>query len=112
MNTATQTLLHVNDTNFKKEVIDSDVPVLVDFWAEWCGPCRMLTPIIQELAEKYNGRIKVAKLNTDESPTASSLYQISAIPTVILFFKGTVVQRAVGVQPREVYERLMDASLH
>jgi thioredoxin 1 len=112
MDTTIQNLIQVNDSNFKNQVIDADVPVLVDFWAEWCGPCRMLTPTIQELATKYNGRVKVVKLNTDESPTVSTLYEITAIPTVILFDKGIIVHRAVGVQPREVYERLIDAALH
>ncbi|MFH0919468.1 MAG: thioredoxin [Fibrobacterota bacterium] len=112
MATTAQNLAHVNDINFKTEVIDSEVPVLVDFWAEWCGPCRMLTPIIETLAGKYVGRAKVVKVNTDESPMAAALYEISAIPTVILFYKGSVLNRAVGVQPKEVYERLIESATH
>jgi thioredoxin 1 len=90
----------LNETNFENEVLQSDVPVLVDFWAEWCGPCKMLAPTIEELAREYKGRAKVAKLNVDEAPAVAEKYGIRSIPTLILFFAGEVVEQAVGVQSK------------
>jgi thioredoxin 1 len=104
-------VVYADSTSFKKEVIDSDVPVLVDFWAEWCGPCRMLLPTIDKLAEGFNGKAKVVKVNTDEASEVASLYQISAIPTVILFNKGKVVNQFVGVQPYETYATEINKNL-
>ncbi|OGJ92288.1 MAG: thioredoxin [Candidatus Raymondbacteria bacterium RifOxyA12_full_50_37] len=105
---STKNVLHVTDSNFKAEVIDSDLPVLVDFWAEWCGPCRMLGPTIEKIAEKYQGRVKVVKMNTDEAPQASMAYSIAAIPTVMLFNHGSVVDTLVGVQQPIMYERSLE----
>jgi len=96
-------VVYADTSSFKKEVLDSDVPVLVDFWAEWCGPCRMLLPTIDKLAEGFKGKAKIVKLNTDESPEVAGQYQISAIPTVILFKGGKPVNQFIGVQPYEVY---------
>ncbi len=92
------------DANFQSEVLDSDQPVLVDFWAAWCGPCRAVGPTIEELAKQYDGTVKVGKLNIDENPQAPSDFKISSIPAVLLFKNGKVVETLVGVQPKERYE--------
>ena len=87
----------VNDANFEQEVLKSEQPVLVDFWAAWCAPCRMLTPTVEAVAEKYQGKAKVVKLNVDENIDSSSRYGIKGIPTLILFSKGKEAERVVGV---------------
>ena len=87
--------------NFDKEVINSPVPVLVDFWAAWCGPCRMLSPIVDEIAEEVSG-IKVAKVNIDEQPDIARRYRIMSIPTLMLFKNGEVAEKLIGVQPKEL----------
>ena len=92
------------DANFQNEVLESDLPVLVDFWAAWCGPCRAVGPTIDELAEQYEGTVKVGKLNIDENPQSPSRFGISSIPAVLLFKDGKVVETLVGVQPKERYE--------
>ncbi len=92
-----------SDLSFKKDVIESSEPVLVDCWAPWCGPCRMVGPIIERIGEKVAGKAKVYKLNVDENPVTSSQYGITGIPTVIIFKNGQVVREFVGVQPEQVY---------
>ena len=92
------------DANFQNEVLESDLPVLVDFWAAWCGPCRAVGPTIDELAEQYEGTVKVGKLNIDENPQSPSRFGISSIPAVLLFKDGKVVETLVGVQPKERYD--------
>ena len=104
----TDYITEVSDTNFKQEVLDSTLPVLVDFWAPWCGPCRLLAPTIEALAEEYRGRIKVAKLNTDESPETAGSYGISSIPTVLLFKNGQVVDRLVGLNQKSRLQQMLD----
>ena len=93
-------VLEFTDTNFQSEVLDSHQPVLVDFWAPWCGPCKMLTPTIEELAGDFQGKARIGKLNTDDNPQVASSYGISAIPTVLLFKGGAIVERFVGVTPK------------
>jgi thioredoxin 1 len=100
-------LLHFTDANFQTEVLGSERPVLVDFWAAWCGPCRAVGPTIEELAGQYEGTVKVGKLNVDENPQAPSDFRISSIPAVLLFKDGKVVETLVGVQPKQRYEAAM-----
>ena len=98
-----------NDNNFKTEVLESGQPVLVDFWAPWCGPCRALTPLIDELASDFEGRFKVGKVNVDENPQAAAQYNISSIPAVLVFKNGKVVDTLLGVQPKSAYEKAVAA---
>ena len=91
----------VTDANFEKEVLKSDLPVLVDFWAVWCGPCQMQGPIVEDVAKTLAGKAKVGKLNVDENPTVSQKYGIMSIPTLMIFKNGTVVKQFIGVQSKE-----------
>ncbi|MGD9642182.1 MAG: thioredoxin [Elusimicrobiales bacterium] len=103
--------IQLTDENFEQEVVKSAQPVLVDFWAPWCGPCRMIGPVIEELAKEYAGKVKVCKLNTDEAQDSAAKYQISAIPTILLFKGGKVVQQLVGLQPKEELKKHLDELL-
>lgn len=98
----------INDQNFESEVLNSDQPVLVDFWAPWCGPCKMLAPTIDELAGEYAGRVKVGKVNTDEARQVAIQHQIQSIPTLILFKGGQVVERTMGAQPKQMIANLLN----
>jgi len=100
--------IEITDANFQDEVIKSDIPVMLDIWAPWCGPCRMLGPIIEELAEEFKGRVKVGKLNTDENQEVAATLRVAAIPTVLFFKKGKLVDRAVGVNPKDALRRQID----
>jgi len=104
-------VLEFGDSNFQTEVLESSEPVLVDFWATWCGPCKMLAPTIDELAEDYSGKVRVGKVNTDESRQVAIDHQISAIPTVMIFKGGQVVERISGLQPKEQLASLLDKHL-
>ena len=97
-------IIEGNDFNFDEVVLKSDVPVLVDFWAPWCGPCRMVAPIVEELAEQYQGKLKVVKLNTDESQSVAVKYGIRSIPTLGIFNKGEVVDGIIGAVPKHMIE--------
>ncbi|HVR74377.1 MAG TPA: thioredoxin [Planctomycetota bacterium] len=103
--------LTFTDAAFQKEVLESTEPVLVDFWAAWCGPCIKLAPTIEELAREYAGKVKVGKLNIDSEQAAARTYDITSIPTVVLFKGGKVVDRLVGGHPKENYRRLLDKGL-
>ncbi len=96
-------LIHLNDQNFQTEVLNFDGKVLVDFWAPWCGPCQMLAPTIEELANELEGQVKVAKLNTDESPQTSTRYGINAIPTIVVFDHGQVKTTITGFRQKQDY---------
>lgn len=99
----------IRDDNFEAEVLKSDLPVLVDFYADWCGPCKMMSPIIAQLAEEYEGAVKVCKCNTDEAVVTALTYRIQAIPMFMLFKNGEVVYKTVGVTPKEELAAQMDA---
>ncbi|WCZ39989.1 thioredoxin [Corynebacterium jeddahense] len=99
--------IDVTQATFKSEVVDSDIPVVVDFWAEWCGPCQQLSPIIDEIAEEMDGQIKVAKVNLDEERELGALFQVLSIPTVLLFNGGQKVDEFVGLRPKpEIASRI------
>ena len=97
------------DANFDAEVIKSDLPVLVDFWAEWCAPCKALTPVIDDLADEYAGKVKIGKLDTDANREVSTRYQVSAIPTVILFTEGEIKERFVGLRGKSEFKTALNA---
>ncbi len=100
--------LKVDDGTFEQEVLQAEVPVLVDFWAEWCGPCKMVAPIVELLASEYDGKLKVTKLNVDDSQQTASTYNIRSIPTLLLFKDGEIQETAVGAQPKAVLSQLID----
>lgn len=104
-------ILHLNDANFKKEVLESQMPVLVDFWAVWCGPCMMITPIIEELAVEFDGKIKIGKVNVDENPGTASSYGIMAIPTLIFFRNGKIAGQVTGVLNKSALKKKIEESL-
>lgn len=92
--------IHVDDANFQNEVLQSDKPVLVDFWAIWCGPCKMIAPIVEELAKEYNSKLKVAKMDVDANPRTAMQYGIRSIPTLMVFKGGQVVEQIIGAVPK------------
>lgn len=106
---ASANVVQFSEAAFQQEVLDSDVPVLVDFWAEWCTPCKMLAPTIDELAEEYKGKVKVGKVDTDSNRGIAGKFSINAIPTVILFNKGQIAQRFVGLKSKRDFKAALDA---
>jgi thioredoxin 1 len=101
----------ITDTTFKQEVLESELPVLVDFWAPWCGPCRMVAPIVEEIATQYDGQVKVVKVNTDENPNTASQLGIRSIPTLIVFKGGQQVDTVVGAVPKTTLSQTLDKHL-
>ncbi len=101
----------LTDQNFQKEVLESQMPVLVDFWAVWCGPCRMVSPIVEEIAKDYEGKLKVGKLNVDENPNISQQFGIMSIPTLMFFKKGQPVKTVIGAQGKEALKRAVEEVL-
>jgi thioredoxin 1 len=100
-----------SDSNFDSEVLSSDKPVLVDFWAEWCGPCRKIGPVVEELSDEYNGKAKIGKVNVDENPEISMKYGIRSIPALLIFKNGEVVDQIIGAVPKSVLKKQLDAQL-
>ena len=98
----------VTDSSFDQEVLESELPVLVDFWAPWCGPCRMVAPVVQEIATQYSGQVKVVKVNTDENPNVASKYGIRSIPTLMIFKGGQRVDLVVGAVPKTTLANTLD----
>jgi thioredoxin 1 len=99
---------NVTDSNFEDEVIKADTPVIVDFWAEWCAPCRQIAPIIKDLAGEYDGKVKIVKLNVDDSPQTAGKFSIRSIPTVLAFKDGEVVEQLMGARPKGAFVEMLD----
>jgi len=108
---AGKNVVAVNDLNFDTEVVNSDRPVLVDFTATWCGPCRQIAPLVDQLADEYEGRAKVAKLDIDESPETARRFQIRGVPTILVFKGGEVVDQQVGLAPKTILAKKIDGAL-
>ncbi|NBU53164.1 MAG: thioredoxin [Alphaproteobacteria bacterium] len=101
----------IKDNEFESEVIHSKLPVLIDFWAEWCGPCRMLSPILDQLSEEMEGKVKIVKMNIDENPETPSKFGVRGIPTMLLFKEGKQIATKVGVQPKNALQEWINSSL-
>jgi thioredoxin 1 len=108
---STATTVELTDSNFENEVLGSDVPVLVDFWAEWCGPCKKIGPVVDELADEYGGKLKVGKVNVDDNSEVSMKYQIRSIPALMIFKNGEVVDQIIGAVPKSVLKKQVDAQM-
>ena len=104
-------IVHVTDDNFENEVLESAEPVLVDYWAEWCGPCKMIAPVLDEICDEYDGRVKVAKLNIDDNPNTPPRYGIRGIPTLMLFKNGEVEATKVGAVSKSQLTAFIDSNL-
>ena len=103
--------LNITDSNFKTQVLENSGPVIVDFWAPWCGPCRTVSPIIDELAQEFAGKVKVGKINVDENSQTASQYSVMSIPSVVFFKNGVPIKTMVGVQDKENYKQEIEAFL-
>jgi thioredoxin 1 len=108
---ASEKILQISDDNFENEVLKSEQPVLVDFWAEWCGPCRMVAPVLDQLADEMEGKVRIAKLNVDENQRIAYQFQVSSIPTFILFKNGQVADRTMGAMPKNAFQSFIDRNL-
>jgi thioredoxin 1 len=105
------TIQEVNDNNFQAEVIESETPVLVDFWAPWCGPCRMVAPVLEEIAQEKGEALKIVKLNTDENQQTAVAYEVLSIPTLILFKNGQIAKKVIGAYPKRKLEAELEPAL-
>ncbi|NLC77022.1 MAG: thioredoxin [Clostridia bacterium] len=108
---AGENVVVVTNDSFQREVLESELPVLVDFWAAWCGPCKMIAPIIDEIAQEFSGEVKVCKLNVDENGETAAQYGIMSIPTLLLFKDGVLVGQQIGYQPKEALVRFIKGSI-
>ena len=108
---ASENIVELVDSAFDKEVMKSEVPVLVDFWAPWCGPCRALSPVIEEISKDYEGTVKVGKVNVDENPQTTMKFSIRSIPTLIVFKNGEVAEQIVGAVPKSEIEKVLNKTL-
>ncbi len=106
-----EAMKHVGEADFEQEVVNSDLPTLVDFWAPWCGPCRFVAPVLEELAPEYTGKVKFTKLNTDENQGVATKFGIRSIPTLMIFKGGQVVDTRVGALPKDQLKSFIDANL-
>jgi len=104
-------ILDVTDATFEREILKSETPVLIDFWAEWCAPCRAIAPIVKELAASYDGKVKIVKMNIDENPGTPGRFGVRAIPTVLAFKNGAVVGQLTGARPKSAFEDLVQKLL-
>jgi len=102
---------HFTDTNFKKEVLDSDMPVMVDFWANWCGPCKMISPVVDELAKEYAGKIKIGKVDVDSNSSVTSQCGVMSIPTLIFFKGGKIMAQVTGAQNKAALKQKIEENL-
>lgn len=103
--------LHITNENFEKEVLNSDIPVIMDFWAEWCAPCRMMGPVFEEVSKEYEGKLKFVKLNTEEQPQLAGKFSVMGIPSLIVLNKGEEVDRIVGFAPKPILKQKIDSIL-
>jgi len=104
-------LMHFTDGNFKKEVMESEVPVVVDFWATWCGPCKMVAPVIEELAKEYDKKVKIGKVDVDENPNTASRFGVMSIPTIMFFKGGRVMDQSVGAISKSDLKKKIDENI-
>ena len=104
-------LIEFTDANFQQEVLNSDVPVLVDFWAVWCGPCKIIAPYVEQIADEYQGKVKVGKLDVDNNPQVSMQYGIRSIPTLLIFRDGKIADQIIGAVPKQAIMQKLDAQL-
>ena len=103
--------IEINDASFKSEVTDSPLPVLVDFWAPWCGPCKMIAPVLEELAQEYDGKAKIVKINIDDNQNTPAQFGVRSIPTLILFKNGNEVEKIIGAQSKDKLKAMIDSAL-
>ena len=108
---ASESVTEIMDSVFDAEVLESEIPVLVDFWAPWCGPCKALSPVIEEISETYKGRVKVSKINVDENPETTMKFRIRSIPTLIAFKNGEVSDQIVGAVAKSEIEKILDKAI-